>query len=73
MPLYSGDPLTPGIGATKDAKRLGITRGQTVSVSSNGTSVELRAQLNKRLRAGTARVADEHARDLHPTVEVSPG
>ena len=24
MPLYSGDPLTPGIGATKDAKRLPI-------------------------------------------------
>ena len=22
MPLYSGDPLTPGVGATKDAKRL---------------------------------------------------
>ena len=22
MPVYPGDPLTPGIGATKDAKRL---------------------------------------------------
>ena len=22
MPLYAGDPLTPGVGATKDAKRL---------------------------------------------------
>ena len=22
MPIYPGDPLTPGIGATKDAKRL---------------------------------------------------
>ena len=22
MPVYSGDPLTPGVGATKDAKRL---------------------------------------------------
>jgi N-acetylated-alpha-linked acidic dipeptidase len=24
MPVYSGDPLTPGIGATKDAKRLAL-------------------------------------------------
>ena len=22
MPVYPGDPLTPGVGATKDAKRL---------------------------------------------------
>src|SRR5256884_457176 len=27
MPLYPGDPLTPGIGATKDAGRLGEGRG----------------------------------------------
>ena len=25
MPLYPGDPLTPGVGATKDAKRLALT------------------------------------------------
>ena len=25
MPLYPGDPLTPGVGATKDAKRLAIS------------------------------------------------
>ena len=25
MPLYSGDPLTPGVGATKDAKRLPLS------------------------------------------------
>ena len=24
MPVYPGDPLTPGVGATKDAKRLPI-------------------------------------------------
>jgi len=30
MTLYSGDPLTPGIGATKDAKRLSIAEAKTV-------------------------------------------
>ena len=25
MPVYSGDPLTPGVGATKDAKRLKLS------------------------------------------------
>src|ERR1043166_6814353 len=29
MPVYSGDPLTPGIGATKDAKRLRIEEAKT--------------------------------------------
>src|SRR5437763_9200724 len=31
MPLYPGDPLTPGIGATKDAKRLPITNAPTLT------------------------------------------
>jgi len=30
MPLYPGDPLTPGIGATKDAKRLAISEALTI-------------------------------------------
>jgi len=30
MPLYSGDPLTPGIGATKDAKRLSLSEAKTL-------------------------------------------
>jgi N-acetylated-alpha-linked acidic dipeptidase len=30
MTLYSGDPLTPGVGATKDAKRLSISEAKTV-------------------------------------------
>ena len=57
--------------SVKDAKRLGVRRGEPVSVRSNGTSVQLRAAINKRLKAGVARIADDHARDLHPTVEVS--
>ncbi|SDS55889.1 transferrin receptor-like dimerization domain-containing protein [Opitutus sp. GAS368] len=30
MPVYPGDPLTPGIGATKDAKRLPLSEAKTV-------------------------------------------
>ncbi len=30
MPVYPGDPLTPGIGATADAKRLPISEARTV-------------------------------------------
>jgi N-acetylated-alpha-linked acidic dipeptidase len=31
MPLYPGDPLTPGVGATKDAKRLDIKGAPTLT------------------------------------------
>ena len=31
MPLYPGDPLTPGVGATKDAKRLPIAEAKTIT------------------------------------------
>jgi len=31
MPLYPGDPLTPGIGATKDAKRLAVSEAPTIT------------------------------------------
>jgi N-acetylated-alpha-linked acidic dipeptidase len=30
MPLYPGDPLTPGVGATKNAKRLPIAEAKTI-------------------------------------------
>jgi NADH-quinone oxidoreductase subunit G len=53
-----------------DAERRGITSGEEVHVRSNGTSVELRARVNRKLVEGVARVADEHAGDLHATVEV---
>jgi NADH-quinone oxidoreductase subunit G len=55
----------------EDAERLGVGRGDPVNVRSNGTSVELPAQINRRLRAGTVRLAEEHAGDLHGTVEVT--
>jgi N-acetylated-alpha-linked acidic dipeptidase len=31
MPFYAGDPLTPGVGATKDAKRLKIEDSPTIT------------------------------------------
>ena len=31
MPLYPGDPLTPGVGATRDAKRLPIGEAPTIT------------------------------------------
>ncbi len=54
-----------------DAKARGIRNGATVTVSSNGTSLELRARVARDLAAGTVRIARDHAGDLHPTVEVA--
>lgn len=31
MPTYPGDPLTPGVGATKDAKRLTLAEAKTIT------------------------------------------
>ncbi|HUH15201.1 MAG TPA: molybdopterin-dependent oxidoreductase, partial [Gaiellaceae bacterium] len=56
--------------AAEDAERRQIASGDTVSVRSNGTSVELRARVSRALAAGTARIAEEHALDLHRDVEV---
>jgi predicted molibdopterin-dependent oxidoreductase YjgC len=55
-----------------DAKARGIRHGATVTVSSNGTSVELRAQIARDLASGTVRVAAPDAGDLHAIVEVKP-
>ena len=53
-----------------DADRRGIATGDTVSLRSNGTSVELRARVDRKLVEGVARIAVEHAADLHLDVEV---
>jgi NADH-quinone oxidoreductase subunit G len=58
--------------AAEDAAGLGVEPGATVRVSSNGTSVELRARVNKKLAAGVARVPAEQTRDLGTHVEVAP-
>ena len=57
--------------APQDAKARGIRNGQTVTVSSNGTSLELRARIARDLTQGVVRVARDDAGDLHPIVEVS--
>ena len=54
-----------------DAKKIGAQAGSRVRVSSNGTSVELRARVNRKLLKGVARVAAEHAVGLGTHVEVS--
>jgi NADH-quinone oxidoreductase subunit G len=54
-----------------DAEPRGIADGDLVRVSSNGTSVELRARIDRRLVAGSARVAEEHVRELEGAVEVT--
>ena len=56
--------------APADAERRGIAAGDRVVVSSNGTSVELRARLNRKLVEGVVRIPEEHAADLHTAVEV---
>jgi NADH-quinone oxidoreductase subunit G len=59
--------------ARGDAERRGIAPGDEVLVRSNGTSVALRAQVSRKLHEGVARIADEHAGELHATVEVVRG
>ena len=54
-----------------DAKKLRVDPGSAVRVSSNGTSVELRARVNRKLVRGVARVPAEHAQDLGTHVEVA--
>jgi len=55
----------------EDAERRGIASGETVRVSHNGTSLELQARVNRGLRAGVVRIAQEHAGELGGTVEVA--
>ncbi|HEX7625456.1 MAG TPA: 2Fe-2S iron-sulfur cluster-binding protein [Gaiellaceae bacterium] len=83
-PLFSGAAVerTPELEFQRPSGELQISRadanarkirnGQTVTVSSNGTSVELRARIARDLAAGTVRVARDDAGDLHATVEVKP-
>jgi NADH dehydrogenase/NADH:ubiquinone oxidoreductase subunit G len=54
-----------------DAKARGVRNGAMVTVSSNGTSLDLRARVARDLAAGTVRIPRDHAGDLHPTVEVT--
>jgi NADH-quinone oxidoreductase subunit G len=55
----------------KDAEARGISTGDTVQVSHNGHSIELRARIDRGLRPGLVRIAVEHASDLGGMVEVT--
>jgi NADH-quinone oxidoreductase subunit G len=55
----------------QDASIRGISTGDTVVVRSNGSSVELRARVDRQLVGGAVRAAEEHVRDLDQAVEVS--
>jgi NADH-quinone oxidoreductase subunit G len=57
--------------SSEDARKRKIRNGDEVTVRSNGTSVTLRARLSRDLRPGVVRIAEEHAGDLQPTVELS--
>jgi NADH-quinone oxidoreductase subunit G len=82
-PLFSGPAVerVPELGfqrpepdvelSSADAASRGIAPGDAVLVRSNGTSVELRARVNAKLLEGVVRIAEEHASDLHPSVEVT--
>jgi NADH-quinone oxidoreductase subunit G len=56
--------------SAEDARRHGISNGDMVTVGSNGSAITLPARVNRRLRAGIARVALEHANGLQGVVEV---
>jgi NADH-quinone oxidoreductase subunit G len=81
-PLFSGPEVErvrelqfqrpdPEVGLSRgDADRRGIATGDMVTVRSNGTSVDLRARIDRRLVEGVARIAEEHAGGLHFDVEI---
>jgi NADH dehydrogenase/NADH:ubiquinone oxidoreductase subunit G len=83
-PLFSGTAVdrTPELQFQKpdaevqlspdDATARGIRNGAAVTVSSNGTSLELRARIARDLGAGVVRIPRDHAGDLHAAVEVKP-
>ena len=56
--------------AWDDAQTRGIAAGETVRVTSNGTARDLRARLNRRLRTGVVRIADDHADGFEDRVQV---
>ncbi|MGZ4320207.1 MAG: 2Fe-2S iron-sulfur cluster-binding protein [Gaiellaceae bacterium] len=54
-----------------DARRRKIATGDLVTVGANGSAITLPARVNRRLRAGVARMAIEHSEGLAGIVEVT--
>src|ERR1700704_769822 len=72
MPFYPGDPLTPGVGATKDAKRLKIE--EAVTITKIPVLPISYADAQPLLAALTGRVAPEGWRGgLGITYHIGPG
>jgi len=57
--------------AEADARARKIAANDEVEVTSNGTSVRLRARISRTLPSGTVRAADEHVHGLAHEVEVA--
>jgi len=57
--------------SSADADRYGVRTGDEVTLASGDASVTLRARIDRRLRAGIARVPVEHAGGVHGPVELS--
>jgi NADH-quinone oxidoreductase subunit G len=57
--------------STHDAEVRHIATGEDVVVRSNGTSVRMRARVNRQLVDGAVRAPEEHVRELDQAVEVS--
>jgi NADH-quinone oxidoreductase subunit G len=57
--------------SSHDAEVRRIATGDEVVVRSNGTSVRMRARIDKHLVDGAVRAAEEHVRELDQAVEVS--
>ena len=66
-----GDPHEARGEAPVHARARGVATGDTVTVSSNGTSLTLRARIARDLPAGMARIPRTEAEGLHELVEVS--
>jgi N-acetylated-alpha-linked acidic dipeptidase len=72
MPVYPGDPLTPGVGATKDAKRLKLS--EVTTLTKIPTLPISYADAQPLLAALTGPVAPENWRGALPiTYRVGPG
>jgi NADH-quinone oxidoreductase subunit G len=57
--------------AADDARKRGITQGDEVDITSNGTSARLRARVSRTLASGTVRAPAEHVAGLPGDVEVT--
>ncbi len=57
--------------ARADARARGIAAGDTVTLSRNGSSIQLQARLSNEARAGVVLVAEEHAQDLRGSVDLA--